>query len=131
MSPVYRTCKMVLWPPSYCLNRNAQNPKFRPGADNHYLTYKIMASLSGQLFPSLLTAFQIIKMRKLLSLLPPVSPNPHHNKTNTCLIVWGPKANLGLNLALASIQCFIVDSIAPESPDSKSARCKAVTLRKI
>ena len=38
---------------------------------------------------------------------------------------------MGLNLALASIQCFIVDSIAPESPDSKSARCKDVTLGEI
>ena len=46
-------------------------------------------------------------------------------------IVRGPKAILGLNLALASIQCFIVYSIAPESPDSKSARCKAVTLGEI
>ena len=47
------------------------------------------------------------------------------------LVVRGPKAILGLNLALASIQCFIVDSIAPESPDSKSARCKDVTLGEI
>ena len=47
------------------------------------------------------------------------------------VIVRGPKANLGLNLALASIQCFIVDSIAPESPDSKSAGCKAVTFGEI
>ena len=46
-------------------------------------------------------------------------------------VVRGPKAILGLNLALASIQCFIVDSIAPESPDSKSARCKDVTLGEI
>ena len=47
------------------------------------------------------------------------------------LKVRGPKAILGLNLALASIQCFIVDSIASESPDCKSARCKAVTLGEI
>ena len=47
------------------------------------------------------------------------------------LLVRGPKAILGLNLALASIQCFIVDSIAPESPNSKSAGCKAVTLGEI
>ena len=40
----------------------------------------------------------------------------------------GPR---GVYLALASIQCFIVDSIAPESHDSKSACCKAVTLREI
>ena len=46
-------------------------------------------------------------------------------------LVRGPKAILGLNLALASIQCFIVDSIAPESPDSKSAGCKDVTLGEI
>ena len=37
----------------------------------------------------------------------------------------------GVNLALASIQCFIVDSIAPESLDSKSAGCRAVTLGEI
>ena len=39
----------------------------------------------------------------------------------------GPR---GVYLALASIQCFIVVSIASESPDSKSAGCKAVTLGK-
>ena len=47
------------------------------------------------------------------------------------VVVRGPKAILGLDLALASIQCFIVDSIAPESPDSKSAGCKAVILGEI
>ena len=46
-------------------------------------------------------------------------------------IVWGPEAIFGVNLALASIQCFIVVPIAPESPDSKSARCQAVTLGEI
>ena len=40
----------------------------------------------------------------------------------------GPR---GLYLALASIQCFIIDSIAPESLDSKSAGCKAVTFGEI
>ena len=40
----------------------------------------------------------------------------------------GPK---GVYLALVSIQCFIIVSIAPESPDSKSAGCKAVTLGEI
>ena len=40
----------------------------------------------------------------------------------------GPR---GVYLALASIQCFIVVSKAPESPDSKSARCKDVTLGEI
>ena len=54
-----------------------------------------------------------------------------HSVLNRLVIVRGPKTILGLNLALASIQCFIVDSIAPESPDSKSARCKAVTLGEI
>ena len=44
------------------------------------------------------------------------------------LIVRGPKAILGLNLALASIQHFIVDS---EAPDSKSAGCQAVTFGEI
>ena len=43
-------------------------------------------------------------------------------------ISLGPR---GVYLALASIQCFIVVSIAPESPDSKSAGCKAVTLGEI
>ena len=47
------------------------------------------------------------------------------------LLVRGPKAILGLNLALASIQCFIVDPISPESPHSKSAKCKDVTLGEI
>ena len=37
----------------------------------------------------------------------------------------------GVYLALASIQCFILVSIAPESPDSKSARCEAATLGEI
>ena len=37
----------------------------------------------------------------------------------------------GVYLALASIQCFIVVSKAPESPDSKSAGCKAVTFGEI
>ena len=49
----------------------------------------------------------------------------------TTIVVQGPKAILGLNLALASIQCFIVDSIAPECLDSKSAECKDVTLGEI
>ena len=40
----------------------------------------------------------------------------------------GPR---GEYLALGSIQCFIVVSIAPESPDSKSAGCEAVTLGEI
>ena len=40
----------------------------------------------------------------------------------------GPR---GVYLVLASIQCFILVSIAPESPDSKSAGCEAVTLREI
>ena len=40
----------------------------------------------------------------------------------------GPR---GVYLALASIQCFIVVSKAPESPDSKSAGCKDVTLGEI
>ena len=40
----------------------------------------------------------------------------------------GPR---GVYLALASIRCFIVVSKAPESPDSKSARCKAVTFGEI
>ena len=40
----------------------------------------------------------------------------------------GPR---GVYLALASIQCFIVVSKAPESPDSKSARCKDVTFGEI
>ena len=35
------------------------------------------------------------------------------------------------SFALASIQCFVVVSTAPESPDSKSARCQAVTLKEI
>ena len=43
----------------------------------------------------------------------------------------GPKGHLRVNLALASIQCFIVDSIAPESPDFKSAGSKNVTLGEI
>ena len=43
-------------------------------------------------------------------------------------ISLGPRR---LYLALASIQCFIIDSIAPESPDSKSAGCKAVTFGEI
>ena len=38
---------------------------------------------------------------------------------------------VGVNLTLGSIQCFIVDSIAPESPNSKSARCQALTLGEI
>ena len=38
------------------------------------------------------------------------------------------KAIFRLNLALASIQCFFDDSIAPESLDFKSAGCKAVNL---
>ena len=52
------------------------------------------------------------------------------NITNTSDICYslGPR---GVYLALASIQCFIVVSIAPESPDSKSAGCKAVTLGEI
>ena len=40
----------------------------------------------------------------------------------------GPR---GVYLALGSIQCFILVSIAPESSDSKSARCQAVTPWKI
>ena len=36
----------------------------------------------------------------------------------------------GVNLAFGSIQCFILVSIAPESPDFKSAKCQAVTLGK-
>ena len=47
------------------------------------------------------------------------------------VIVRGPKALFRVNLALASIQCFIIDSIAPGSPASKSARCKAITLWEI
>ena len=43
-------------------------------------------------------------------------------------ISLGPR---GVYFTLASIQCFIVVSIAPESPDSKSAGCKAVTLGEI
>ena len=46
-------------------------------------------------------------------------------------LVRGPKALFRVNLALASIQCFFIDSIAPESPDSKSAGCKAVTFGEI
>ena len=42
-------------------------------------------------------------------------------------VVRGPKAIFGVNLALGSIQCFIVVFIAPESPDSKST----VTLGEI
>ena len=52
-------------------------------------------------------------------------------KMSAILLVWVPKAILGVNLALGSIQCFIVDSIAPESLDSKSAGCQAVTLGEI
>ena len=40
----------------------------------------------------------------------------------------GPR---GVYLALASIQCVINFSIAPESLNSKSAGCKAVTLGEI
>ena len=36
--------------------------------------------------------------------------------------------NQEVGLAGASIQCLILVSIAPESPDSKFAKCKAVTL---
>ena len=38
------------------------------------------------------------------------------------------KCNQEVGSAGASIQCFILVSIAPESPDSKFAKCKAVTL---
>ena len=44
------------------------------------------------------------------------------------IIVRGAKTTLEANLALASMQSFIIVSIAPESPDSNSARCQAVTL---
>ena len=37
----------------------------------------------------------------------------------------------GVHLALGSIQCFIIVSIAPEPSDSKSARCQAVTLGEV
>ena len=47
------------------------------------------------------------------------------------VIVRGPKALFRVNLTLASIQCFIVGSVAPESLDSKSAGCEAVTLGEI
>ena len=47
------------------------------------------------------------------------------------LVVRGPKAIFGVNLALGSIQCFVLVSIAPESPDSKSAECQAVTLGEV
>ena len=40
-------------------------------------------------------------------------------------------AILGVNLALTFIQCFIVVSTPSKSPDSKSARCQAVTLSEI
>ena len=40
-------------------------------------------------------------------------------------ISLGPR---GIYLALAAIQCFIVVSIAPESPDSKSVGCQAGSL---
>ena len=46
-------------------------------------------------------------------------------------LVWIPKAIFGVNLALGSIQCFIIVSIAPESPNSKSAGCQSVTLGEI
>ena len=36
-----------------------------------------------------------------------------------------------VNLALGSIQCFILVSIAPESPDSKSGKYQVVTLGEI
>ena len=45
-----------------------------------------------------------------------------------CIIVRGSKAMFGVNLALGSIKCFIIDPIAPESVDFKSAGCEAVTL---
>ena len=51
--------------------------------------------------------------------------------SNNMIIVRGPKAILGLNLGLVSIQYFTIDSLAPESLDTKSARCKAVTLGEI
>ena len=44
------------------------------------------------------------------------------------VLCLGPR---GVYLALAPIQCFIVDSKAPESPDSKSAGYQAVTLGEI
>ena len=44
------------------------------------------------------------------------------------LVVLSPKSIFRVNLAFASIQCFLHVSIAPESPDFKSAWCKAVTL---
>ena len=49
-------------------------------------------------------------------------------------IVRGPKAILGVNLALGSILLlflYIAISIAPESTDSKSAGCQAATLGEI
>ena len=57
----------------------------------------------------------------------------------TCTLDLGPSrlvqhtslGTRGVYLAVAYIQCFIVVIIAPETPDSKSAKCKAVTLGEI
>ena len=69
-----------------------------------------------------------IHVENAISLITLVVTNrPGGFHTNLSLVHKNPVAR-GKYLALAFIQCFIYVSIAPESPDFKSAECKAVNL---
>ena len=57
--------------------------------------------------------------------------NSPYNICRSPMIVRGPKAIFGVNRALGSIQCFFVDSIAPEPPNLVSAGCQTVTIGEI